>query len=323
MNPNKKNKPIQRRKPSVAKNRNKIIVVPPKINKIQTELNNVYNWGLLDLNIPEIHKKEKGLKIKIGVIDSGVPDHKDLVNRIKNYTNVSSSNTHLDKIGHSTFVCGLIAAEYNQKGIVGVAPESSLYIAKALDDNGRGTPAQLKKAVDWCIEQSVDIISVSAGFTADYPPLHDSIKKAFHANVITIAACGNAGKQMDNVYFPARYPEVIGVAAYTKERTVADFSSRGVNVAFAMPGKDLYSTFLNNTFINSSGSSFACPILAGICALILSSHRKREASGISSSPCQNSTQMMEHLIKYSIKLGAKEETGFGTIDIESIMNAGI
>lgn len=327
MNAQNKNKPTKRRKRQPLKKerikKSKVTIITSPQTSVLSKIEEVYNWGLLDLNIPSIHKKERGKGIKIGVIDSGVPDHFDLVNQIKDYSNFSSSDTHLDTIGHATMICGIIAAEHNDKGIIGVAPESQLYIAKALDNNGKGTPEQLKKAFEWLCSKQVNIISISAGFAQDYPPLHDVIKQSFQNGVITVAAAGNAGKQMENVYYPARYQEVIGVAAYDNTRTVTDFSSRGVNVAFAMPGKDIYSTYLNNSFAKASGSSFACPILTGICALILSGHIEEAKTGIVKTPCTNTTQMMEHLVRYSIKLGTKEETGFGTIDVESLFSTGI
>jgi len=214
----------------------------------------------------------------------------------------------------NTFCAGIIAAEKNDEGIIGVAPKAKLYFAKAMDDSGAGDPSFLVKAINWAISQKVDIMSISAGMFFDFKPLRKIIKKAHERNIIICAAVGNSGDRHYDVAFPARYPEVIGVAAYDQRHKVARFSSRGTNVSFAMPGVNIYSTFLNNQFCKMNGTSMACPIMSGICALILAKHREAP----SSTPCKTPQQMMEHLQKYAKKLNGKNETGFGNVDLKGI-----
>lgn len=214
----------------------------------------------------------------------------------------------------NTFCSGIIAAEKNDQGVIGVAPKSKIYFAKAMDDSGAGDPSALVKAINWAIGQNVDIMSISAGMFFDFKPLKKIIKRAHKKNIIICAAVGNTGTRQYDVAFPARYPEVIGVAAYDQRHKVARFSSRGTNVSFAMPGVNIYSTYLNNQFCKMNGTSFACPIMAGICALILAKHR----GGTSSTPCQTPRQMMEHLKKYAKKLNGQNETGFGNVDLKGI-----
>jgi len=217
----------------------------------------------------------------------------------------------------NTFVSGIIAAEKNNEGVIGVAPKSKIYFIKAMDDAGRGGPAQLVQSVEWAIKQKVDIISISAGMFVDFKPLLESIKKAYNKNIIIVAAAGNTGTRHYDVAYPARYSEVIGVAAYDEKRKIAPFSSRGINVSFAMPGVDIYSTWLDNQFVKNNGTSFSAPMLSGICALILAKHRK--LGDKSKTPCNTPKQMLEHLIKYSVTIGNdKESSGFGTIDTKSM-----
>jgi len=217
----------------------------------------------------------------------------------------------------NTFVSGIISAEINNEGIVGVAPKSKIYFVKAIDDSGNGSPVALAQAIMWATKKKVDIISISAGMFVDFNPIKKAIQKAYKNNIIIVAAAGNTGTRHYDVAFPARYPEVIGVAAYNKKHNTAPFSSRGINVSFAMPGVDIYSTWLDNQFIKNSGTSFSAPILSGICALILSKHKSLGSA--SKTPCETPKQMLEHLNKYAIKLGDDpKETGFGTIDMRSM-----
>jgi subtilisin len=285
-----------------------------QIEFVYQTLSEVYDWGLTDLNIPQVHKTTLGEGVKICVVDSGRSEHFEVAQNVADSINFTDSRTSKDMFGHSTFISGIIAAEKNDEGVIGVAPKASLYLAKAIDDGGRGNPAAMVKSVRWAIEKGVDIISISAGSFFDFKPLHNIIKTAYRQNIIILAATGNSGTRHYDVAFPARYPEVIGVAAYNKQHEAAKFSSRGINVFCAMPGVDIYSTWLDNTFCKSKGTSYACPMLAGVCALILAQHRKVDRP---KTPCETPKQMSEHLQKYSRSLSDldKKAVGFGTIDL--------
>ena len=225
------------------------------------ENNEVYDWGALDLHIPEIHKSTMGENVTIAILDSGKSEHFEVKNNIANSKNFSNSRGIEDVAGHSTFCSGIIVSEQNGQGIIGMAPKAKILFAKCIDDTGSGSPSALVQGVIWAIEQKADIISISAGMFVDFKPLHDIIKKAVSLNIIVIAAAGNTGTQQFDVAFPARYPEVIGVAAYDRKREIAPYSSRGINVKFAMPGSDVYSTWLQNQYCKMSGTCLTKNVL--------------------------------------------------------------
>lgn len=283
-------------------------------------MSEIYDWGMYDLKIPDAHQITMGEGIKIAVLDSGKSEHFDVADNVIGARNFTDSSTLSDKTGHATFVSGIIAAVKNDEGIIGVAPKAKICFGKTLDDSGAGGPSNLVRSIKWSMKQQVDIISISAGMFFDFKPLHKVVQQAYNRNVIIVAATGNSGTRNYDVAFPARYPEVIGVAAYDKQRHVAKFSSRGTNVMCAMPGVNIYSTWLNNQFCKNNGTSFAAPYLSGICALILAKHRKNPNS---QTPCKTPRQMMDHLQKYSVKLDEAKATGFGTIDLNSLLTRGI
>ncbi|KKK50353.1 hypothetical protein LCGC14_3125880, partial [marine sediment metagenome] len=210
------------------------------IERVLQTFSEVYDWGLRDLNVPDIHKKTLGNGIKVAVIDSGKSTHFETNEATVSSKNFSRSPTLEDKNGHSTACAGIIAARKNNEGIIGVAPKAKLYFGKAMDDSGAGNPAALVKAIRWAMQQEVDIMSISAGMFFDFKPLKRIVQKAYRQNIIICAAVGNSGTRHYDVAFPARYPEVIGVAAYDQRHKVARFSSRGTNVSFAMPGVNIY-----------------------------------------------------------------------------------
>lgn len=285
-------------------------------------MSEVYDWGLRDLNIPDIHKQTLGEGISVAVIDSGKSNHFEIENNTVGAKNLTRSQSVDDKNGHSTFVSGIIAAEKNDEGIIGVAPKAKIYFVKAIDDAGRGDPASLAGAISWAVHQQVDIISISAGMFVDFKPIHKAVREAYNNNIVIVAAAGNTGTRHYDIAYPARYPEVIGVAAYDEKHKTASFSSRGINIAFSMPGVDIYSTWLDHQFCKMNGTSFSAPILSGICALILAKHRSLGME--SKTPCDTPRQMLEHLEKYAVKLGnGKNLSGFGTIDTRSMFADGV
>lgn len=280
-------------------------------------LSESYDWGAIDLGVPKIHQLTQGEGIKIAIIDSGKSNHFEVAGNLLDAENFTSSPSVDDKNGHGTFCSGIIAAEINSEGIIGVAPKSKLLMAKSIGDGGAGTPAELVKGVRWSIEKGADIISISAGIFFDFKPLQEIIQEAYRQNIIIVAAAGNSGSRYPDIAFPARYPEVISVAAYDQNHKAAPFSSRGINIKFALPGVDIYSTYLDNNYAKMSGTSFSCPLLAGICALILSKHRNTTNNG---TDCNTPLQMLEHLKKYAVDLNDKDATGFGSINMQQMFN---
>lgn len=298
-------------------NRLKITIpdLTPNLNVFQ-EMSEVYDWGLLDLNIPNVHKITLGENVKVAIVDSGKSEHFEVKNNTIASKNFSSSNTVNDTRGHNTFVSGIIAAEKNDEGVIGVAPKTQLYFAKAVDDSGSGNPSAMVKSIYWAVEQKVDIISISAGMFIDFKPLREAVQFAYNKNIVLVAATGNTGTKNFDVAFPARYPEVIGVAAYDKNHKAAPFSSRGVNVFCAMPGVDIYSTWLNNQYCKLNGTSFSCPIMTGICALIISKLKKENKT-------YTPQTIKDQLKKFSKKLNDDPKAvGFGTVDLNELISKG-
>ncbi len=114
-----------------------------------------------------------------------------------------------DISGHGTSVAGIIAAKDNDEGITGINPYVQLYSARILDENKQAPASRVVAAIDWAIEQDVDIINISFGTTVDSEEIHAAIRRAYDAGILIVAAAGNNGV----VEYPAAYDEVVAVGA--------------------------------------------------------------------------------------------------------------
>jgi subtilisin family serine protease len=227
-------------------------------------------WGVRKIEAPDVWKRCQGEGIKVGIIDTGIDlGHPDLKDNIKEAYSVVDGASADDDNGHGTHVAGIIAALDNDIGVVGVAPKAEIYSVKAFDKMGRGSVSDIIDALQWCVENKVHVINMSFGIGTNSRALKRAIGAAHRHKIIMVAAAGNSGAR-DSVLYPAKYPEVIAVAASDSKDQAAEFSSRGPEVNIIAPGVDVSSTYINEEYKNLSGTSMACPHVVGACALLMS-----------------------------------------------------
>ncbi len=237
-------------------------------------------WGISRIFAPEAWSISSGSGIKVAVVDTGVNrSHPDLKNNLDlagclNF--ISSFRTCEDDNGHGTHVAGTIAAEDNSFGVVGVAPKAKIYALKVLDRNGSGYLSDIIEALDWAIQNKIQVVNMSLGTSSDVTSFHDAVQRVNTSGIVQVAAAGN---NSGAVIYPAAYPEVIAVSAVDKTDTIASWSSRGPEVDLAAPGVDIYSTYLSSTYKTLSGTSMASPHVAGTVALLLTQIPKCDYDG--------------------------------------------
>ncbi|MEC2055752.1 S8 family serine peptidase [Peribacillus psychrosaccharolyticus] len=255
-------------------------------------------WGVTTIKAKKAwNLNYNGKGVKIGIIDTGVDTtHKDL--RIAGGKSfIEGITSYRDNNGHGTHVAGIIGALDNKFGMIGVAPKSELYALKALNKDGTGYVSDVIDAINWCIDNKMDIINLSMGINEDIFYLKEAVDRAAAAGIVVVAAAGNEGKI--NVSYPARYPSVIGTGALKTSTSLATFSNRGSGITVTAPGYKIYST-LPGGFGTYSGTSMAAPFVTGTLALY------KQATGLSGK------KLAAKLTASSIDLGTKgKDSTFG------------
>lgn len=228
-------------------------------------------WQVTAFNLPDAWAFTKGEGVVIAVLDCGCDlTHTDLRNNLLEGMNfVQPGNPPNDTLGHGTHVTGVLVAENNDIGMVGIAPNAKVRPVKVLDDQGNGNMSIVAQGIRWAADQGCDFISMSLGSPLPVAQVRKAIQYAASKGTITLCAAGNLGKSTE-VLYPAAYPETIAVGAITQELRRADFSNTGKNLDFMAPGVDIYSTVPKNWYAKMSGTSMAQPFVCGVAALVKS-----------------------------------------------------
>ena len=182
----------------------------------------IFNWGA-----EAMHAREAGAvaveraPVTVAVVDSGVEDtHPDLEGRVDTQRSVKCSVNGVatqdlygwrDEFYHGTHVAGIIAANHNDIGIDGIAPQASIVAIQATNDNRLIYPEYVTCAFMWAADHGVDIVNNSYSMdpwvywsptdpeqAAGLEAATRSIKYAQGKGLAVIAAAGNEGVNIDN-----------------------------------------------------------------------------------------------------------------------------
>ena len=284
------------------------------------------DWGISRIGARLVHEGNVatdvgpilGSGVSVAVLDTGIDyTHPDLSPVFAGgYDFVNNDNDPFDDQYHGTHCAGTIAASLNGTGVVGVAPDVSLYGLKVLSSTGSGYFSDIISALDWCVQNQIQVASLSLGSGSDPgTQVRDAFARANAAGVVVVASAGNSGSGSDTVGYPAQYDSVIAVASTTRSDTRSSFSSTGPAVEVAAPGSDILSTYPGGGYAYLSGTSMACPHVSGVAALLL-------AGGIAD---QNNDGFYNDDVRLVLAVSAEDfglegrdpEFGYGIVDAAS------
>ena len=141
--------------------------------------------------------------VRLAVIDSGVHRQHPHIGRIAGGITITPDGTtpdFTDRIGHGTAVTAAIQEK---------APEAEIYAVRIFVETLRTTTDTLLRAIDWCIEEKMNLINLSLGslnetYLARY---RETVARAKAANVTLVAAVEAQGKPC----YPGCLEGVLGV----------------------------------------------------------------------------------------------------------------
>ena len=182
----------------------------------------IFNWGAVAMHAREAEAVNvKRAPVTVAVVDSGVEDtHPDLEGRVDTSRSVKCSVNGVatqdfygwrDEFYHGTHVAGIIAANHNDIGIDGIAPEATIVAIEATNDNRLIYPEYVTCAFMWAASHGVDVVNNSYSMdpwvywsptdpeqAAGLEAATRSIKYAQDKGLAVIAAAGNEGVDIDN-----------------------------------------------------------------------------------------------------------------------------
>ena len=279
-------------------------------------------WGITQVTAPVAWALGfRGTGVKVGIMDSGGdPTHPDLgyaggYNAVTGGTNPSDWTDDIPSCnGHGTHVAGTIAARDNTIGVVGVAPEASIYAIKVFEDLSGGCGAWISTqitAVNWAANNGIRVINASIGGSWSYS-YQLAIDQAAVRGTFLVAAAGN-----DNggpVDFPAAFPSAIAAASLSASNTRSSFSNAGPEIEVGAPGENVESTMPGGGYGSKSGTSMATPHVTGVVALL-----------VQQNPNITLTQVRQELQNGALDIatpGFDNNTGWGLVRASNSLSGG-
>jgi subtilisin family serine protease len=271
-------------------------------------------WYVGTMGLPRVWASGKVTRaVRVAVVDSGVDAaHVDLKGVVEaGYNAIAPGSGTGDANGHGTMCAGLIAAVGgNGYGIHGAAPNARIVPVKVGD-----TVSSLVDGLTWAASNAeVVTMSLSVKPTMpEYPVAVEALKRAaalvLAKGVPMVCSMGNTGDESRNV--PAAFagnelPNLIAVAATTKQDRWAPFSTFGSWCSVAAPGETVVTTGIGNQYLYARGTSFATPLVAATIALMLGAGLPRDPGQIKRRLAATAADVEEP--------GMDPRTGAGRID---------
>lgn len=226
---------------------------------------------------------------------------------------------------HITAVSGVIGADDNDIGYVGVSPSSVMYYYGLDHDQ---TPDSLALADDILFNTKPgDIVAFGISTNVHYPlefapDFTAGIQKLVDYDRVVIELAGNGYRNIDTDLDPEWLVDtgaiVVGNATYSENKWMPALSStHGSRLTISAPGTNIEITYDNTgnpelTETGFSGTSAAYPVVAGICSMLQRMNLTYNGDVL------NSQEMAEILAK-----GATELDFTNLPDREGLYGAGL
>lgn len=322
-------------------------------------------------NVAPIWSTATGDGAIVAVVDTGGTAHPDLVDAQPagwGIDMVSHPATSVDGDGrdtdptdpgdncgwgstwHGTHVAGTIAAQHNEIGVAGIAPNAQVMHVRVLGKCG-GSYDDVIDGIRWAAglpttywgatwasqglpsnEHPADVINLSLGGVAPcFNTLQVTINEAREAGTLVVAAAGNNSGDAAS-FAPANCDGVITVAAVGRVGGRAYYSNYGSTVEIAAPGGDVsrdsgilstigvgFSTLTSYGYTYYQGTSMAAPHVAGAAALLFglnpgTSPAAVESALLASTRTFPADSLRPCVSTVAVPTGSERQCGVGLLD---------
>ncbi len=262
-----------------------------------------YQWHLNDtwgINAHEVWEEYTGLGVKIAVFDDGFDyTHSDLIANYRTDLDFDTAGGNdNDAIAgasdrHGTAVAGVIAADDNGTGVVGVAFDSEIIGIRR--DFSSGTFTDTVEGFAYALSSGADVMNNSWGATTIF--VDNPIKEYFGNDTTEVIdamvdlvnlgrgglgtsivfSAGNSRASDDNVNYHGyqNSPYNITVAGTDINGEIYDSSTPGAAILVSAGGEGITTTdgsgdsgYLAGDTVYINGTSFSAPIVSGVIALM-------------------------------------------------------
>ena len=212
-----------------------------------------------------------GKGIRVGIVDSGIErDHEGLQGKINDCFEARKDGAAIvfepsdsgDSAGHGTACAGIVSS---------IAPAVEINSVKVLGSEGIGGGHTFLAGLEFAIRQGYDVINLSLGTTKSQlaVPLHDLLDRGYRNGCVIVAAANN----LPQPSYPSVFSSSLISVSKSEHADPFDFGFRfGDVIELAAPGVNVRTTWLNDSYRNLTGNSFACPQIVGIVALLLETY---------------------------------------------------
>lgn len=259
-----------------------------------------------------------GTGVRIAVIDTGIStaviSPKSLAQG-KNYIDPNGGTE--DKVGHGTAVAGILVGAEKQ-GLRGVAPDAVLVplVCATLDTSEKtitGSCAIWAQAIRDAVDEfGCKVINLSMGTATDDDELRSAVAYAEKHGAVLVSSVGNDNAyKPENIYYPADYATVLGVAALNETGDVAAFSQRNTSVKLCAPGVNLKVATIRGKTMSAFGTSYATAFVSGAAALLLSLQQNLKPAAVRRILCASAKDLGV--------AGYGKDSGWGVLQIDTAL----